>query len=169
MLFFLFLLTEPKHVGLHMVYLGINPGFLPLQTHWPFPYHGVGFGEALVGPGCSQHEQTGMARPLWFRCPDSSCLVLLEQLKDGNRWNLGNIIIQMALGFDGIEGWFFSFKKSAAFWDGPQALMGVLWMEWVISNGALLIIRADQLTGINKIRRPRRDFVKKIFKADKRK
>lgn len=52
------------------------------QACWACPYHGAGFGEALVGPGCSQCGQTGMAGPLGFRCPGSSYWVLLAQLKD---------------------------------------------------------------------------------------
>lgn len=52
------------------------------QACWACPYHGAGFGEALVGPGCSQRGQTGMAGPLGFRCPGSSYWVLLAQLKD---------------------------------------------------------------------------------------
>lgn len=60
------------------------------QACWAYPYHGAGFGEALVGPGCSQRGQTGMAGPLGFRCPGSSYWVLLAQLKDWNRCNSGN-------------------------------------------------------------------------------
>lgn len=60
------------------------------QACWARPYHGAGFGEALVGPGRSQRGQTGMAAPLGFRCPGSSYWVLLAQLKDWNRCNSGN-------------------------------------------------------------------------------
>lgn len=60
------------------------------QTCWARPYHGAGFGEALVGPGCSQRGQTGMAAPLGSRCPGSSYWVLLAQLEDWNTCNLAD-------------------------------------------------------------------------------